>query len=292
MEFMIENDLLRVTVTQWGAQIKSVLRKSDGVEHIWNGNPEVWKYHTPVMFPYCGKVKDGRIEIRGRFVENAPAHGVVRTLTHELVSQTADSLTLAVSSSEETLSIFPYHFRFLTTFRLEGECLHYTLTVENTDNEDFPFGIGYHPGFAIPFDDQHSALDYELRFSDMESPICMETPTGLLNGRYYVLGNNMQSIPVTDKMFDAGSHCMVNLTSKTLGIYEKDSGRAVVCEISGHPYCLIWSQPGMPQFVCIEPWHSLPSTEEGSYAWEDKAAAAVVQPGRSWSTTMKIAFVR
>jgi aldose 1-epimerase len=292
MEFMIENDLLRVTVTQWGAQIKSVLRKSDGVEHIWNGNPEVWKYHTPVMFPYCGKVKDGRIEIRGRVVENAPAHGVVRTLTHELVSQTADSLTLAVSSSEETLSIFPYHFRFLTTFRLEGECLHYTLTVENTDNEDFPFGIGYHPGFAIPFDDQHSALDYELRFSDMESPICMETPTGLLNGRYYVLGNNMQSIPVTDKMFDAGSHCMVNLTSKTLGIYEKGTGRGVVCNIEEFPYTLLWSKPGMPKFVCIEPWHSLPSPEGGSTKWEEKPAAAILDPGESWSTTLSMSFVR
>lgn len=292
MEFMIENDLLQVTVTQWGGQIKSVVRKSDGVEHIWNGNPDIWKFHTPVLFPYCGKVKDGKMEIRGKLVENAPPHGVVRTLTHELVSHSADSLTLTVSASEDTLTIFPYQFRFLSTFRLEGECLHHTLTIENTDIEAFSFGIGYHPGFTIPFDTQHSALDYELRFSDMESPICMETPTGLLNGRYYVMGNNIRTIPVTEGMFDKGSHCMVNLRSKTLGIYEKDSGRAVVCEISNYPYCLIWSQPGTPQFICIEPWHSLPSTEDGDYAWEKKAAAAVVQPGESWFTTMKIAFIR
>ena len=292
MDFVIENDQLRVTVTQWGAQIKSVVHKADGVEHIWNGNPAVWKFQTPILFPYCGKIKDGRINIRGKVVDNAPPHGVVRTLTHELVSKSSNCITLAVSASDETLTVFPYMFRFLSTFKLEGECLHHTLTVENTDFEAFPFGIGYHPGFAIPFDQQHCALDYELRFSNMESPICMETPTGLLNGRYYVLGNNMQSIPVTDGMFDAGSHCMVNLSSKTLGIYEKDSGRAVVCEISEHPYCLIWSQPGMPEFLCIEPWHSLPSTEDGTYAWEEKAAAAVVHPGESWSTTMKISFIR
>ena len=292
MDYTIENNLLRVTITQWGAQIKSVVHKSDNVEHIWNGNPEVWRFQTPVLFPYCGKVKDGRIEIRGRVVENAPSHGVVRAMTHELVARTADSLTLAISSCEETLAVFPYRFRLLSTFRLEGESLHHTLIVENTDNSDFSFGIGYHPGFSIPFDAQHGPLDYEFRFSDIESPICLETPTGLLNGRYYVLGHNIQRIPVTDKMFDGGSHCMVNLSSKTLGIYEKDSSRAVVCEISSHPYCLIWSQPGMPQFLCIEPWDSLPSKEDGGYLWEQKEAAAVVQPGQQWSTTMKIAFVR
>ena len=70
MEYIIENQYLRVTVISKGAQIKSVLRKSDGVEHMWNGDPAVWKYHSPVMFPYAGKVKDGMIEIRGQKVEN------------------------------------------------------------------------------------------------------------------------------------------------------------------------------------------------------------------------------
>ena len=292
MEFTIENDLLCVTITQWGAQIKSVVRKSDGVEHMWNGNPEVWKFHTPVMFPYCGKVKDGRIEVRGKTIENAPPHGVVRTLNHEVVSHTADSITLMVAACDETLAVFPYQFRFYSTFRLEGECLFHILTVENKDDEAFNFGIGYHPGFAIPFDADHKATDYELRFSELESPICMETPTGLLNGKYYVLDNNIQTIPVVDKMFDEGSHCMVNLQSKTLGIYEKGSTRAVVCELSGHPYCLIWSQPGMPQFICIEPWHSLPSTEKGGYDWNQKASAAILKPNETWSTTMKISYIR
>lgn len=292
MEYILENDLLRVTISNFGGQIASVVHKSDGVEHMWSGDPEVWKFQSPVMFPYCGKVKDGRIHIRGRVVENAPPHGVVRTLTYEPVSKTQDSVSLAVSSCEETLAVFPYQFRFVSTFRLEGERLLHTLTVENTDTEAFSFGIGYHPGFAIPFDDRHSAADYELRFSDLESPICVETPTGLLNGRYYVLGNNIRSIPVTEGMFDSGSHAMVNLRSRTLGIYERDSSRAVVCRIAEYPYCLIWSQPGMPKFVCIEPWHSLPSTEAGGYAWDEKASAAVVRPGEGWSTTMEITFVR
>ena len=56
--------------------------------------------------------------------------------------------------------------------------------MENLEEEAFSFGIGYHPAYTIPFDDQHTIADYELRFSDMESPICLEAPTGLLNGKY------------------------------------------------------------------------------------------------------------
>ena len=88
-----------------------------------------------------------------------------------------------------------------------------------------------------------------------------------------------------------------NTTTNTTNIsnitkIEDDTKKSVVCEISGHPYCLIWSQPGMPQFVCIEPWHSLPSRTDGGYDWDQKPAAAILQPEESWSTTLSIAFVR
>ena len=85
---------------------------------------------------------------------------------------------------------------------------------------------------------------------------------------------------------------MVNLKSAQFGLYEKGTGRGVVCNIEEFPYCLIWSKPGMPKFVCIEPWHSLPSPEGGSTKWEEKPAAAILDPGESWSTTLSMSFVR
>jgi len=58
-EFTIENEYLKVTVTTWGAQVKSVIRKCDCVEHIWQADPAVWGYHAPILFPHAGKVVDG-----------------------------------------------------------------------------------------------------------------------------------------------------------------------------------------------------------------------------------------
>ena len=65
MEYTIENEYLIVTVTTWGAQVKSVIRKYDDVEHMWQADESVWGYHAPILFPHAGKVVDGLIEAKG-----------------------------------------------------------------------------------------------------------------------------------------------------------------------------------------------------------------------------------
>ena len=292
MEYTIENEYLKLTVTTWGAQVKSVVRKCDGVEHIWNADKSVWGYHAPILFPHTGKVVDGKISAKGSVYESGQ-HGFARTMEHELVTVTEDSIVMELRSTPETLARFPYEFNLISTFTLEGDTLHHTLTVENWDEEELPFGIGYHPAFTVPFDDKHVATDYELRFSEMESPLCINClPLGLVHGDNYYLGSNIKSIPIDENLFANDSHCMVNLRSQTLGIYEKGTGRGVVCNIESFPYTLIWSKPGMPKFVCIEPWQSLPSPENGTTEWTEKPAAAILNPGESWSTTLSTSFVR
>ena len=292
MDYILENEYLKVTITTFGAQVKSVIRKCDGVEHMWQADKEVWGYHAPILFPHCGKVVNGIIEAKGKTYQSGQ-HGFARLMEHSFVDQSRDTLVLELCADEKTREVFPFEFRLVSIFTLEGSTLHHTLSVENLDEAALPFGIGYHPGFAIPFDDQHTAEDYELRFSEPESPLCVNNlPHGLMHGNLYYLGTNIQSIPIDDKLFANDSHCMVNLRSQTLGLYEKDTGRAVVCDISQFPYTLIWSKPGEPKFVCIEPWHSLPSPENGSTKWEEKPAAAILAPGEEWSCTLSTSFVR
>lgn len=292
MKYVIENEYLKVTVSTSGAQITSVLRKCDNVEHMWQPDEAVWKFQSPIMFPHCGKLVDGALEVNGKRYESGQ-HGFARLMEHSFVDQTQDTLVLELCADQQTMAQFPFDFRLVSTFQLDGDTIHHTLTVENLGQEQMPFGIGFHPGFAIPFDDQHTATDYELRFDQMESPLCLNClPHGLLHGNCYFLGSNIDRIPIDERLFANDSHCMVNLSSSTLGLYEKDSGRGVVCNIQDFPYTLIWSKPGMPKFVCIEPWNSLPSPENGSCDWYEKPAAAILSPGEAWSTTMSTSFVR
>ena len=292
MEFILENECLRVILTTDGAQIKSVVRKSDAVEHIWQADPTVWGYHTPILFPYTGKVKDGKILAKGTLYENCPQHGFARRMEHTPVCCDENRVIMELTENAETLKQWPYRFRLISTFTLEEDTLHHTLTVENRDEANMPFGIGYHPAFRLPFDDQHTYEDYELRFDEQESPLCLDTSNGgLIGDKLYYLGKNIRTVALDQQLFANDSHCMLGLQSNTLGLYEKDTGRGVVCSIRNFPYVLIWSKPGVPKFVCIEPWHSLPSLVNGSYKWTEKPAAAVLAPGFNWSTTLSIQFI-
>lgn len=293
MDYILENEYLKVTITTWGAQLKSVLRKCDGVEHMWQADKSHWGYHAPILFPFCGKVSDGMIEARGQHFENLPQHGFARIGEHTLVQQNAASIILELRDSEATHAMWPYSFQLVTTYTLDGDTVHHKLTVENTDDEPISFGIGYHPGFAIPFDDAHTAADYEFRFDRPQSPLCLNhQPGGLFQGDTYYLGYNTDTIAIDENLFANDSHCMAGLTAKTLGVYEKGTGRGVVCDISEFPYTLIWSKPGIPKFVCIEPWHSIPSAKGSDHKWEHKPAAATIAPGENWSTTLSMTFQR
>ena len=84
MDYIIENEYLKVTVTTFGAQVKSVIRKCDGAEHIWQADPAVWGYHAPILFPHAGKVVDGIIEAKGGVYESGQ-HGFTRLMEHEFV---------------------------------------------------------------------------------------------------------------------------------------------------------------------------------------------------------------
>ena len=84
MEYTIENEYLKLTVTTWGAQVKSVIRKCDNVEHIWQADKAVWGYHAPILFPHAGKVVDGKIQAKGKVYESSQ-HGFARLMEHDFV---------------------------------------------------------------------------------------------------------------------------------------------------------------------------------------------------------------
>ncbi len=292
MDYIIENEYLKVTVTTAGAQVKSVRRKCDGAEHIWQADPNVWGWYGPILFPHCGKVVDGIIEAKGAQYPSGQ-HGFARNMEHSFLRQTETELVLSLESSPETLAKWPYEFKLLSTFTLAEDSLHHSLTVENPGSEPLRFGIGYHPAYCIPFDADHSAGDYVLKFDKPQSPTCIGClPLGLVHGNCYKLGSNLEEISINEALFANDRHCMAGLSAKTLGIYEQGTGRAVFCDIEEFPYTLIWSKPGVPRFVCIEPWHSLPSWENGSKNWDEKPAAAILQPGQRWTTTLKTRFQR
>ena len=53
MLYYIENDILKVAVSDKGAELFSVVSKSDGCEYIWQGDSKYWEDRAPILFPIC-----------------------------------------------------------------------------------------------------------------------------------------------------------------------------------------------------------------------------------------------
>lgn len=293
MQATIHNEYLTLTVDTHGAEAVSV-KNAAGQELLWRADPAVWARHAPILFPWTGKLVGGAFTHEGKTYKGGQ-HGFARDLEHALITAEGDTIRLELRSDEAIRGErFPFDFVLTSTFRLEGQTLHHTLEVTNPGTGELRFGIGYHPAFAIPFDDAHTTTDYEFRFDRPESPVILDArPNGLLSGKSYYAWKNAVSVPLTDDLFANDSYCMAGLRTKTVSIWEKDTGRHIECNVEGYPYTLIWSAPAKPvRFVCIEPWHSLPGAETDPQDWDSRAAAAILAPGQSWQTTLSTTFAR
>lgn len=68
-EYVLENNILKVTVDSKGCEIRDVLCKTDNTHRMWNANPEGWKRVAPVLFPLIGKYKDNQSIYNGKYMK-------------------------------------------------------------------------------------------------------------------------------------------------------------------------------------------------------------------------------
>ena len=81
MIYTLENENLKLSVNSLGAEMYALEHKPDGAPLLWNGDKAVWPRRAPVLFPYAGKIKDGKVRIEGAEYP-APQHGFARDLEH------------------------------------------------------------------------------------------------------------------------------------------------------------------------------------------------------------------
>lgn len=293
MEYTIENEFLAVTADTHGAELVSIVNKADGAQMLWTADPKIWNRHAPILFPYVGRLKNGKYTMDGKTFEGG-SHGFARDSEFTAVEVTPSKLSFCLNWSESTLKKFPRKFRLTVSYILMSKTLHQKVEVTNLDDREMRFGLGYHPGFIIPFDDRHTTEDYELRFDTPQVPqeaifeLCFMTD----KARPYM--EKGLSISLTDRMFDNDSIFLKDLTAKTVSLTEKDTGRAITMELTDFPYFVFWSSLGQEKlhFLCMEPWHSHPDAVDSDGNWEKKNCAAALAPQEHWTSNLKLTFDR
>ncbi len=87
---IIENEYLRVSIADAGAELTSV--KTRNIERIWTADPAVWNRHAPILFPFVGKVMDGKYRIGNVEYPMATQHGFARDMGFACIEETPTSV--------------------------------------------------------------------------------------------------------------------------------------------------------------------------------------------------------
>ena len=55
MIYTIENDKIKASFSDVGAELVSLINKADGEEYLWQGDAAYWTGHAYNLFPICGE---------------------------------------------------------------------------------------------------------------------------------------------------------------------------------------------------------------------------------------------
>ena len=259
MEYTIKKGKLALTASEHGAELRSLTWEKK--ELIWEGKKEVWPRRAPICFPWCGKLAEGKGSFGG-WQCKGPQHGFIRDLEHVLAAQEEDLLRFRLSwAGDES---WPWAFSFETEHRLTQEGAITTCAVVNAGSQPMAMQLGFHPGFACPFLPGTSVEDYQVRFE-----------SGLI-------------VPLTAHLFDNDS-IQYQGVGAWARLEHRESGRYIQVGTEGFYCVLLWSQPGIPGFVCIEPWQGYPGPQE---ALDQRPGAVVLAPGerRQWQQAITLAL--
>jgi aldose 1-epimerase len=140
-------------------------------------DPEAdWKAHPfrsgiPILFPWPGRVADGRFSYRGREVQlpiNDPSHNcAIHGLTYNRVFQVTRrgpyfvAARLDSRADADLTKLWPFPFVLDLDYEI-GNGLRLHAAVENVGDGPMPFGIGAHPYFHAPLDPKGTRAAIEV----------------------------------------------------------------------------------------------------------------------------------
>ena len=287
MLYTIQNAQLTVTIKSLGAELQSI-RGANGVEYLWQGDPKYWKDRALNIFPYVARLTNGQYEMDGRRY-SLPIHGLAPTKEFVVTEQTADKIVFTFTSDEASYVHYPRNFIFHIIYTLEGNVLKITFHVENKDERTMYFGIGGHPGFNVPLDASKRFTDYRIRFNEPCAPRSIGlTPACFLDGTdapYTLDEGNV--IPLAHSLFDHDAIVLKNMARSVT--IEADDGPSVTVRFPGMPYLGIWHMPHTDApYVCIEPWCSLPSTQDKIAVFEEQEDLISLDAGKVYENVWEI----
>lgn len=291
MRYILENEVLRVEIDSLGAELKSVRRKSDGQEYMWQADPKYWGRTSPVLFPFVGAPKNKEYQYEGK-TYSMGQHGFARDMEFCLESRAEDAIWFVLESTEETYAKYPFAFRLYIGYELLGQEVKVLWKVENTDRKPMYFSIGAHPAFLCPIHGEADKLGYGLKFGGLDTELHHHgnTPEGMAVMRDEVLELCDGAVTFTPGFFDKCTYMVEGKQTGEVSLLDK-AGTAYVTVQFDTPLFGVWSPEGKDApFVCIEPWYGRCDAEDFEGSIAERAYENALAAGGRFEAAYRMRF--
>ncbi|MDF7626638.1 aldose 1-epimerase family protein [Lactobacillaceae bacterium L1_55_11] len=288
----LENEQLKVQISEQGAELNSVWNKAAELEYIWVGDPKYWGRHAPNLFPIVGRLRGDQFTVDGEtYYMNQ--HGFARNMTFEVVEQDDRGATFRLKDSEATHRIFPFKFVFDVRYDLDDQnCLSIKYIVHNPDEEEtLFFSVGGHPAFNLPLDggkfsDYYLSIEPEITYDRIRLVGPYSNP--------YAPTPFTANIPLRLRQEDYHDDAIIlklerQKTSFLLARLANQHGLKMV--VDNAQYFGIWTPAGKEApFIALEPWWGIADTVDASGNFKEKFGVNVLAAGDTFTGSYSMTF--
>lgn len=253
--YVLKNNFLKAVFTIKGAELISLT--SGTIEYIWQGNPEFWKRHTPILFPIVGGLKNNQYTYKDN-TYTMGQHGFARDRDFTVIEHTENCIVFEITADETSKEIYPFDFILQLKYTLNHKQLSTSYIVKNPSDKDLYFSIGGHPAFNCPFTKNHTREEYSIVFDHDKSPKSQLLSNGLRIDEEDVVFKKEGVVEIKKNIFDKDALIFnPNPFAKASFIHTNTNKTYMSLIFKNFPYLGVWSKNQNSPFVCIEPWYGI-----------------------------------
>lgn len=284
MTTTISNSKITATINSNGAELISLKDNKTSKEYIWNGNPEFWAKHSPILFPIVGTLKNNTY-LYNNEEYHLSRHGFARDNVFEIIYQKDNEVVFSLKSNNETLQHYPFQFELQIKYTISGNDLLVTYHVFNENDFEMPFSIGGHPAFALDKNFKNYALEFEadetLEYYPLENDLLINQSSKINLER--------KILPLTYSLFENDALVFKKLNSNSILLKENNLPK-LNFSFKDFPNFGIWTKINAP-FICLEPWVGYADTISANGNIFEKEGIILLEPKKNTTFTFSITIL-
>ncbi|NBH79515.1 aldose 1-epimerase family protein [Clostridiaceae bacterium] len=284
----LENDRFRAAIDEKGAELSSLIGKSDGTEYVWQGDPNIWARHAPLLFPVIGRLKGKQYTLNGQ-AYSITQHGFGRDLEFSISKQCSPScVELTLVQNDITKRMYPYDFSLTIRYTLDGNQLKKEHIMQNPNDIPLYYEVGGHDGYNICLSEGETIQDSYVQFEGTNEmhPLRLDENI-LLTGESDTVLLDDGRLWIDRETFRTDAIMMESPKIRRLTICSQKHSKKITVAFDDFDYVGIWSayKPFDVPYVCIEPWSTLPDCSFLGQELEKKVGVRCVAPRQSETLT-------